>query len=304
RNLETRLLTGARSRVIAPALLSALLSAHPARLDSQTAPVEETGLLLGEYVVDFFPKWAEGKVVLRGSSARPKARKTIDIVQDGLHRIVFETKWKRDEHGWRIRDTHGQLVDLGWGDAAAAWIPLREFDIEHVLALAEKVDSAGIGKEIWRKVRSFLKQMVDYAQLKKDFPRERANPVTLVAPPAGVPVPPTPEFAACSADLVEALAYGGFRPGEILAACGRHYAPEDLGPKYLRICQRNVDGVIVAGTKSSRYPEKDVFLLGPLPKTIARRVAKAGSDGLLFPYPGTSRLWNESEYRNWREDYF
>src|SRR5262249_34704203 len=152
-------------------------------------------------------------------------------------------------------------------------------------------------------VRSFLKQLVDYAQLKKDFPRERANPVTLVAPPpqtgvrlvrrpyppdiveriradflalealaragsrrtrgrnlatpAGVPVPPGPEFAVTSADLVEALAYGGFRPGEILAACGRHYSPEDLGPTYLRICQRNVDGVVVRGTKSTRFPEKD-----------------------------------------------
>jgi hypothetical protein len=48
----------------------------------------------------------------------------------------------------------------------------------------------------------------------------------------------------------------------------------------------------------------DVFLLGPLPKTIARRAAAAGPDGLLFPYPSTDRLWSESEYRNWREDYF
>src|SRR5262249_7317561 len=158
--------------------------------------------------------------------------------------------------------------DLGWGEAAAAWIPLRDFDVEHVLALAEKVDAEKIGQEVWRKVRSFLKQLVDYAQLKKDFPRERANPVTLVAPPpqtgvklvrkpsspevveriradflvlealartgvrrsrgkrvetpAGVPVPAAPDFAQTSADLVEALAYGGFRPGEILAACGRH----------------------------------------------------------------------------------
>jgi hypothetical protein len=249
-----------------------------------------------------------------------------------------------------VRDSDGRFVDLGWGEASAAWIPLRDLDIEHVLALAEKVDADEIGKEIWRKVRSFLKQLVDYAQLKNDFPRERANPVTLVAPPpqtgvrlvrrpyppqiveriradflalerivssgarrargkavetpAGVPVPPIPGFAATSADLVEALAYGGFRPGEILAACGRHYAPDDLGRKYLRICQRNVDGAIVAGTKSTRYPEKDVFLLGPLPKTIAKRAAAAGPDGLLFPYPKTDDLWTESEYRNWREDYF
>jgi len=336
---------------MSPALLSTLLAAHPER--SRLVPEssdDDSGPLLGEYVVDFFPKWAEGKVTLRGSSEKPKARKTIELVQDGLHRIVFETRWKRDEHGWRVRDDNGRFIDLGWGESAAAWIPLRDFDIEHVLALAEKVDDEGIGKEIWRKVRSFLKQLVDYAQLRKDFPRARANPVTLVAPPpqtgvrlvrrpyppeivekiradflvleqitrsgvrrvrgntletpAGVPVPPRPGFASASADLVEALAYGGFRPGEILAACGRHYAPNDLGRKYLHICQRNVDGAIVHGTKSARYPEKDVFLLGPLPKTIARRASAAGPDGLLFPYPNTDRLWSESEYRNWREDYF
>ena len=113
-----------------------------------------------------------------------------------------------------------------------------------------------------------------------------------------------PGFAETSADLVEALAYGGFRPGEILAACGRDYAPKDLGKNYLRIHQRNVEVVTVSGTKSSRYPEKDVFLLGPLAKTLGRRAAAAGMEGLLFPYPGTGRLWTESEYRNWREDYF
>jgi len=350
RALETRLFNGSRGRAISPALLANLLASHPARADLVSSAVDDVGPLLGEYVVDFFPKWAEGKVILRGSSAQPKAQKTIDIVQDGLHRIVFETRWERDEHGWRARDSNGRLIDLGWGEAAAASIPLRDFDIEHVLALAEKVDDEKIGKEIWRKVRSFLKQLIDYAQLKKDFPRERANPVTLVAAPAqagvrlvrkpylpeiveeiradflglealarsgvrrgrrrkvetpgGVPVPPVAGFAETSADLVEALAYGGFRPGEILGACGRHYAPEDLGAKYLTICQRNVDGSIVAGTKSSRYPEKDVFLLGPLPKMLARRAAAAGSDGLLFPYPGTERLWTETDYRNWREDYF
>lgn len=350
RALEAQLLNGGRGRALSPALLAGLLAAHPASAEPSAIPVDGTGPLLGEYVVEFFPKWAEGKVILRGSSAQPKARKTVGIVQDGLHRIVFETRWERDERGWRVRNAEGRVVDLGWGEAAAAWIPLRDFDIEHVLALAEKVDEEKIGKEIWRKVRSFLKQLVDYAQLKKDFPRDRANPVTLVrAPPqtgvrlvrkpylpeiveeiradfimlealarrgdrrtrskkvdtpAGVPVPPLPSFATTSADLVEALAYGGFRPGEILAACGRHYAPEDLGEHYLRIRQRNVDGAIVAGTKSSRYPEKDVFLLGPLPKTLARRAAAAGPDDLLFPYPGTERLWTESEYRNWREDYF
>jgi hypothetical protein len=313
-------------------------------------PPAGDGPLLGEYIVDFFPKWAEGKVVLRGASDAPKARKTIEIIQDGLHRIVFETQWQRDERGWRARDDVGRPIDLGWGKSAAAWIPLRDFDMEHVLALAEKVDKEGIGKEIWRKVRSFLKQLIDYAKLKNDYPRDRANPVTLVPgptqsgvrlvrrpylpeivediradflvlealcragarrsrgrsveTPAAVPVPPVPGYGATSADLVEAIAYGGFRPGEILAALGCHYAPSDLGERYIHVCQRNVDGQIVPGTKSTRYPDKDVYLLGPLAVTMARRARTAGPEGLLFPYPGTDRLWSESEYRNWREDYF
>jgi hypothetical protein len=117
-------------------------------------------------------------------------------------------------------------------------------------------------------------------------------------------VPPVVGFGQTSADLVEAIAYGGFRPGEILAVLGRHYAPADLGEQYVHVCQRNVDGQVVRGTKSRRYPDKDVYLLGPLPATMARRVAAAGPDDALFPYPGTDRFWTESEYRNWREDYF
>lgn len=346
--LEAQLLSPGQ-RELSTVLLGELLAAHPAR-SATRAPANENGPLLGEYIVDVFPKWAEGKLVLRGVSDTPKARKTIEIVQDGLHRIVFETKWERDEHGWRVRGQTGRPIDLGWGDTAAAWIPLRAFDMEHVLALAEKVDADGVGKEIWRKVRSFLKQLIDYAKLRNDYPRDRANPVTLVpAPaqtgvrlvrkpylpeiveeiradfleletlcesgirrargravetPAGVPVPPVAGFGRTSADLVEAIAYGGFRPGEILAVLGRHYAPVDLGKQYLHICQRNVDGEIVSGTKSKRYPDKDVYLLGPLAATIARRAEAAGSEALLFPYPGTDRAWSESEYRNWREDYF
>ena len=348
RSLEARLLSPGK-RELSAVLLGELLAAHPARTASPPLAPHDLPLL-GEYIVDFFPKWAEGKLVLRGASDAPKARKTIEIVQDGLHRIVFETEWKRDERGWRIRDETGRLIDIGWGAAAAAWIPLRDFDMEHVLALAEKVDDEGIGKEIWRKVRSFLKQLIDYAKLRNDYPRERANPVTLVpAPaqtgvrlvrkpylpeiveeiradflkletlfesgvrrvrgravetPASVPVPPVAGFGQTSADLVEAIAYGGFRPGEILAVLGRHHAPKDLGERYLHICQRNVDGQIVPGTKSNRYPDKDVYLLGPLAATIARRAATVGPDEVLFPYPGTDRPWTESDYRNWREDYF
>jgi hypothetical protein len=126
---------------------------------------------------------------------------------------------------------------------------------------------------------------------------------TVLETPGGVPVPRV-GYGATAADLVEALAYGGFRPGEILGAVGANYAPEDLGEKYLHVCQRNRDGEIVPGTKSRGYPTKDVLLLGPLPATLARRAANSGPEGLLFPFPGTTRAWTEEEYRKLRDDYF
>ena len=64
--------------------------------------------------------------------------------------------------------------------------------------------------------------------------------------------------------------------------------------------------LLLARTPSSEapdHPDKDVYLLGPLAATIARRAATVGPDGIPFPYPATHRLWTESEYRNWREDY-
>jgi hypothetical protein len=47
--------------------------------------------------------------------------------------------------------------------------------MEHVPVLAEKVDDDGIGKEIWRRVRSFLKQLIDYAELRERTPILRGS---------------------------------------------------------------------------------------------------------------------------------
>jgi hypothetical protein len=347
-SLRARLL-GSGGRELSPTLLGQLLAAHPARNGVRPTPtgVNGDGVLLGEYVVEFFPRWAEGR--LPGRRPEKKGEKTTGIVEDGLHRIVFQTRWERDHRGWRTRDINGDYISHGWGDGAIAWVPLRDLSVSHVAALDAMVRDKGIGLEVWRKVRSFLKQLVEYAQLEELYPEERRNPVTAIpAPaqtgvkivrrpyppeivekiradflhleelaaagvqrsrgnpvetPAGVPVPPL-GLGAMSADLVEALAYGGFRPGEAFAARGSDYAPDDLDERYLRISQRNVNGQIVPGTKSRRYPEKDVYLLGPLPGTLARRAEDIDPDDLLFPYPGTNRPWTEEQYRNWRDRYF
>src|SRR6266516_4956638 len=64
--LEARLLSPG-GRELSSVLLAELLAAHPARNEAR-APVKADESLLGEYIVDFFPKWAEGRVVLRGAS--------------------------------------------------------------------------------------------------------------------------------------------------------------------------------------------------------------------------------------------
>jgi hypothetical protein len=144
--------------------------------------------------------------------------------------------------------------------------------------------------------------------------------------PAGVPVPPSAEHAYEWADLVELLYSSGCRPGEALGAETGSYPSDVLGTSYWKVAQRLVlyEGVIKPGTKSRKYPEKNVLLLGTVGETLARR-ASAASEGvatfafpvrgagvrreeravrLLFPYPGTSVPWSSEQYANFRDDYF
>ena len=87
----------------------------------------------------------------------------------------------------RARRQRDSLIDLGWGEAAAAWIPLRDFDIEHVLGLRKgrrREDREGDlakGQELPQAARSTTRSS------RKTSPRA-AEPGQPVAPPpqAGV----------------------------------------------------------------------------------------------------------------------
>jgi len=120
--------------------------------------------------------------------------------------------------------------------------------------------------------------------------------------PGGVPVPPTAERGFQAADLVELLALTSGRPAELLGATGR--SVDVTRPGYLHIYQRNIDGEIVPGTKSAAYPEKWALLLGRSQETVARLSRASGPDGLLLPFPGTTRPWTEDEYERWQQTYF
>jgi integrase len=114
---------------------------------------------------------------------------------------------------------------------------------------------------------------------------------------SGIPVPEIVGFGAWAADLVEALAYSGCRPGELFAAAGRH-----LDGERLTVERRGVNGTIVDGTKSPAYPDKRVYLLGLLPESLASRAAESAE--LLFAYPGSGRQITEGEYRRFVRHYF
>lgn len=132
--------------------------------------------------------------------------------------------------------------------------------------------------------------------------RKRCRGGARVETPGGVPIPASPEYALDSVDLIRLLGYGGFRPSEALGATAGAYDP--AMPGYVRIDRRNVQGVILSGTKSTRYPQRHVKLLGPLEETIERRAHAAAPDGLLFHRPGGDEPWTASDYRNWARRYY
>jgi integrase len=106
-----------------------------------------------------------------------------------------------------------------------------------------------------------------------------------------------------SATLVALLAYEGLRPEEALALEDRH-----VGKQTLLVEQKNVDGNIEAGQKTSR-PPRSPELWASVRRDVAeyqlatnRRTTRDGLQ-LLFPR-GDGQPWREHDYRNWRRRVF
>lgn len=99
-----------------------------------------------------------------------------------------------------------------------------------------------------------------------------------------------------SMTLVSVLAYAGLRPEEALALEWRH-----VGDRTLLIEQKSVDGVILAGQKTSR-PPRSVDLLAPLRQDLNEHRLASGRPArkaLVFPR-ADGAAWREHDYRNWR----
>jgi integrase len=106
-----------------------------------------------------------------------------------------------------------------------------------------------------------------------------------------------------SATLVSLLAYEGLRPEEALALEDRH-----VGKRPLLVEQKNIDGSIEPGQKTSR-PPRSPELWPAVRRDVAEyqlatnRSATRHALQLLLPRPD-GEAWREHDYRNWRRRVF
>jgi integrase len=93
--------------------------------------------------------------------------------------------------------------------------------------------------------------------------------------------------------LLSVLAYAGLRPQEALAV-----RFEDISERSIRVARKNVDGRILAYTKTRT--QRHVRLLEPLVEDLAEwHRASSGANSLLFPR-FDAKPFTEVDYRNWR----
>jgi hypothetical protein len=169
-------------------------------------------VLLGDYLIDdFFPHWQ--RTPGRGRSG-PKADGTVEMTRDWIMDHVFEAVYERDRHGTNPRRNSetGARVVLSWGPDAIAWLPLQEFDASDALAFNTSLEAKGVGKEVRRKVLSFLQQALNHAVVVYPELYGRPNPFSYVKKPAqgGVKTvrgfkPDVVEVMRCDWQIIERL---------------------------------------------------------------------------------------------------
>jgi integrase len=194
-------------------------------------------------------------------------------------------------------------------------MPLRSFDLAAGAQLCDLLLEAGAGAPTVRRALVILQSIFSRA-INIGIPLEH-NPMRDVAKPGvtrqltiNAPGPVQiealrRELDPTSAALVSLIGYEGLRPSEALALEERH-----LKTSTLLIEQRNIDGSIAIGLKTSRGKPRaarsprlydavrsdiDAHLAAAAPRRARRRLLFAGADG---------GPWTTREYRRWRETVF
>lgn len=189
---------------------------------------------------------------------------------------------------------------------------LRQLNPPTVQALREQMEEDGIGAPTIRRAMAILQAVCRFALARGEV---TSNPVKDVRKP---PAPRKRAVVAISPEQVERLlelldptshvlvallAYEGMRPEDALALEDRH-----VGKRTILVEQKNVDGQIETGQKTSR-PPRSPELWAPVRQDIAayrlaaRREKTRSGLQLLIPRPD-GEPWRDHDYRNWRRRVF
>lgn len=193
-------------------------------------------------------------------------------------------------------------------------VPVRALDAPTVFAFDAQLAADGVGPEARRKTLVVLQAIMRYAVLTGIA---ASNPVGAVRKPGGkrqhvvLPLAPAAieqlvnnlrdDERPGGATMVVAMAYGGFRPQEVLALT---YA--DVRERTVLVKAKNVDGQIEIAGKHSSHRARSVTLLGALRDDLARWRRESGNppdDALLFAN-ATGEPWQVHDWKNWRRRAF
>lgn len=173
--------------------------------------------------------------------------------------------------------------------------------------------SAGVGRSILKEARMVLKQILDAAVLPAEL--LELNPLASVKAPR--PVRKEHRYVDAegietlrkrflnegdllSATLTSVLGYVGIRPQDALALEWVH-----LGDGELSVVQKNVDGIIVPGSKTGLGYRRKVRLPEAVEADLTdwRPSGEGDKSILVFPRPKDGKPWRGYDYNNWRRKF-
>jgi len=188
---------------------------------------------------------------------------------------------------------------------------LRRLTPAVIEAFQAELRREGVGEPTILKTLTLLQGILQRAVV---WGRIRANPVSPIRKPVQTrrhavrPIPPATveqirrkliaQRRIRDATLVSVMAYAGLRPGEALALRWG-----DIGERTILVERAAALGA-VKETKTGQT--RTVRLLGPLARDLREwrfKCGRPGDDALVFPrFDGA--VWNEEDWRNWRQRIF
>jgi integrase len=192
-------------------------------------------------------------------------------------------------------------------------LELRQLTTPTVQTLREALEADGLGPATVRKSLAVLQSICAHAVRKGEL---TINPVSAVRKPAAKRATIIDPFTVDEVEallgalrdrathpsqwmLAELIAYSGARPQDALApSYGR------IGTRRIVYTEKNIDGRIVAGSKTGASRARSVTLLASLRKDLLAFRLAAGNppdDALVLPQ-AEGKPWRLHDYKNWQRN--